>query len=234
MSDKSVVITLDGPAGVGKSTLARSLAGKLGLAFLDTGAMFRSVAHNLGAAALELSDGELRERLERLKFSLVKPAAGDSGWELACNGRVPGQEIRGERVGRLASKVAALGLVREFLKQSQQELGRRYSLVAEGRDMGSVVFPQACCKFFLDAAPSVRARRRWLQLQEQGVSGPELPALEEIEAQIRERDQQDRNRALAPLRPAADAVIVDTSGLGLEEVLGLLLDEAGRKMEACR
>lgn len=234
MSDKSIVITLDGPAGVGKSTLARSLAESLGLAFLDTGAMFRCVGHSLGEAALRLPDAELRDRLAGLQFNLLEPVAGGPGWELTCNGRVPGQEIRGERAGRLASKVAALGPVREFLKQAQQELGRRYSLVAEGRDMGAVVFPQACCKFFLDAEPAVRARRRWLQLREQGVNGPDLPALEEIEAQIRERDQQDRNRALAPLRPAADAVLVDTSDLGLEEVLERLHKEAQRKMETCR
>jgi cytidylate kinase len=240
MSNKTLVITLDGPAGVGKSTLARSLAQGLGLAFLDTGAMFRCVACQLGEAALELADSALAARLEKLEFSLVRPTggSGDSGgsgdWELACNGRVPGQEIRGEAVGRLASRLATREPVREFLKLAQQELGRAYALVAEGRDMGSVVFASACCKFFLDADPAVRAGRRWLQLREQGVGGADLPSPKEIEAQIRERDQQDRSRALAPLRPAEDAVIVDTSDLGLEQVLERLLAEARRKMAACR
>ncbi|MDR1126199.1 MAG: (d)CMP kinase [Deltaproteobacteria bacterium] len=234
MSDKTLVITLDGPAGVGKSTLARSLARGLGLAFLDTGAMFRCVACQLGETALELADSALAARLEKLEFSLVRPPSGSGDWELACNGRVPGREIRGEAVGRLASRLAVRGPVREFLKLAQQELGRAYSLVAEGRDMGSVVFASACCKFFLDADPAVRARRRWLQLREQGVGGTDLPSPEEIERQIRERDQQDRSRTLAPLRPAEDAVIVDTSDLGLEQVLERLLAAARRKMAACR
>ena len=230
------IITLDGPAGVGKSTLAKALARELELPFLDTGAMYRCVAHALGSGALSLDGPALAARLEGMDFDLT--GSGDNSL-LACNGQTPGNEIRTEQVGALASKFAARPEVRDFLKTAQQRLGGRSSLVAEGRDMGTVVFPQAARKFFLDADPLVRARRRQLQLlEQQGASGhgPEAAAnraapapgseeeLKHIEAQIRERDHQDRNRAIAPLRPAEDAIIVDTSSLSLDEVLAKLLE----------
>ncbi|MDL2307683.1 (d)CMP kinase [Desulfovibrio sp. OttesenSCG-928-C06] len=226
------IITLDGPAGVGKSTLAKALARELQLPFLDTGAMFRYVAHALGEDALKLDGPALAARLETLDFDLK--GSGDNSI-LACNGQVPGNEIRTEQVGKLASKFAALPEVRDFLKTAQQRLGNRGPLVAEGRDMGTVVFPQAARKFFLDADPLVRAKRRQLQLLEQGADkrqAANAPApgseeeLRQIEAQIRERDHQDRNRAIAPLRPAEDAIIVDTSNLSLDQVLAKLLDSA--------
>lgn len=229
------IITLDGPAGVGKSTLAQALARELNLPFLDTGAMFRCVAYELGEKALDLPGTELSAKLAALDFSLRNNGGSGNDSLLLCGGRAPGNEIRGEQVGGLASRLAALPEVREFLKQEQQKLGRQSSLVAEGRDMGTVVFPNAYRKFFLDAEPRVRARRRQLQLAEQRKKDcPNNPnhlenenseaELERIEAQIRQRDDLDRNRAIAPLRPAADAIIVDTSQMSLEEVLARLLD----------
>ncbi len=210
------IITLDGPAGVGKSTLAKRLAEELRIPFLDTGAMFRIAAFNLGENALGLPEGELSARLDCLEFTLE--GSGNNS-VLRCNGKVCGQEIRSEEIGLLSSRFAALPAVRSFLKKSQQSLGRRFDLVAEGRDMGTEVFTFATRKFFLDASPRVRALRRMLQLEQQGVR----ENLEKLEAQIIERDNMDRNRAVAPLRPAEDAIVIDTSNLDENAVFALLL-----------
>jgi cytidylate kinase len=210
------IITLDGPAGAGKSTLARLLAQKRGLPFLDTGAMFRCIALHLGEAGPALDEESLRARLRELRFALEGEGYAA---KLVCNGQVPGAEIRTEAVGALASRFAALPAVREFTKAGQQAIGAGHALVAEGRDTGTVIFPQARYKFFLEADPHIRALRRQQQLAEQGRKAD----LRELEAQILNRDQQDRQRELAPLKPAADAVIIDTSRLTLEQVLEKML-----------
>ncbi len=210
------VITLDGPAGVGKTTLARRLAAELGLAYLDTGAMFRAVALALGEEAPAWPDERLAEACRAFSFAL-RGAGADTA--LLMNGRGIGPEVRSEQVGLMASNLATKPVVRAFLKSAQQTLGRSASLVVEGRDMGTAVFPDAACKFFLDAAPEERARRRVLQLTEQGQEAD----FEAILAQIRTRDEQDRNRAAAPLRPAADAILVDTTSLDIEGVFAELL-----------
>lgn len=216
MSRERITVTLDGPAGVGKSTIARETAQALGIAYLDTGAMFRAVAWKLGPQALEWSE----ERLGAAVAGMVFGLEGSGGSTvLLCDGRPLGADIRGEDVGLLASTLAKRQSVRERLKERQRGLGERFSLVAEGRDMGSVVFPQATHKFFLDATPEVRARRRWLQLKDMG----RLEDLAELTEQIRLRDEQDRTRAIAPLRPAEDAVVIDTSALNVEHVLAAVL-----------
>lgn len=219
------VITMDGPAGVGKSTLARRLAATLGIAYLDTGAMYRTLGLRLGAAAADMDEQRLRAKCREYRFSLE--ARGDSAPVLCCNGEPVGQEIRTERAGRLASLVARLPVLREELQRAQRALGEGCSLVAEGRDMGTRVFPGARHKFFLDARPEVRARRRYLELEARGALNG--ATLEEIQRGIEERDAQDRGRAVDPLRPAEDAIIVDTSDLDLDGVLRVILDavEAG-------
>ena len=218
----TTIVTLDGPAGVGKTTLAMTLAERLGIAYLDTGAMFRSVALTFGDGAWERSVDQLVPELNRLDFDLEGVGRHS---ELLLNGFPLSPQIRSEEVGLWASHLGRIPVVRDFLRRNQQALGRMTSLVAEGRDMGSVVFPDARHKFFLDASIDVRAKRRYAQLKGMGMEED----LERIRAQIRIRDDQDRNRVVAPLKPAADAVIVDTSALDVDRVLEKILEHVRAK-----
>ena len=211
----SSVITIDGPAGVGKTSLARLLAHKLGWAYLDTGAMFRALAFKLGADVESLSYHDLEARCASLHFSLEGVGKDTC---LFCNGEPVGSEIRTEAVGLLAARIGCIPQVRSVLVQKQRELARVVSLVAEGRDMGTVVFPEAICKFFLEASAEIRARRRLNDKARQDQAD-----LATLIKQISERDELDRNRPIAPLKPAKDAQIIDTSSLALEEVLGKML-----------
>ncbi len=225
----SEVITLDGPAGVGKSTLAKRLAQRLSIAYLDTGAMYRTLGLRLGPSAADMDDAQLRSRCRECVFGL-EAVSGAKMPVLMCNGVPVGDEIRTEKAGRLASVVAKLPVLREELQRAQRAMGRQCSLVAEGRDMGTKVFPDARYKFFLDARPEVRAKRRFLELQERGTLNG--ATLQEIQETIEARDKEDRNRAVDPLRPAEDACIVDTSDLDIDGVLQALLDAvASRRME---
>lgn len=213
-----MIVTLDGPAGVGKTTLAREVAARLGIAYLDSGAMFRALAVALGEE-LTGSDNDLSGLLEGHDFSF------GAGQELLFDTMPLSPRIREEAAGLLASKIALRQDVRAFLKREQQRLGASGSLVAEGRDMGSVVFPNAQVKFFLDAKPEIRARRRCRQLAEQGITADEERILRDILA----RDKQDRERSIAPLLAAPDALVVDTSERTCEEVLTYLLKRIARK-----
>ena len=215
MADR-LVVTIDGPAGVGKSTMAKRLARELGIPYLDTGAMFRAVAWKLGEGAWDWDESRLEAALSGFEFALSGTGEAST---LSLNGAVIGDEIRTERVGMWASNVATLPAVRACLKRAQQDLGARFSLVAEGRDMGTVVFPGAGHKFFLDASVEERAHRRYLQLLELGKPADEA----ELREQIARRDHQDRNRAEAPLKAAPDAEIIDTTPLSPDEVFGALL-----------
>lgn len=206
-----MIVTIDGPAGVGKSTLAAHVAEHLQLPMLDSGAMFRYIASKLGER--QLSDADLARALEPIRFALQ---GSGTSTELLCDGVPAGPELRTPEVAMLASTWATREPVRRFLLARQREIARNGGLVAEGRDMGTVVFPDAPYKFFLEATPEIRARRRWLQ---GGAKGDQAALVQEI----MKRDMQDRKRELAPLRPAQDARIIDTSNLSEAEVLQEIL-----------
>jgi cytidylate kinase len=211
------IITIDGPAGVGKSTLSRYLADQFCLAYLDTGAMFRAMALHLGQGSWSWPAGRLEKALFSLHFALSGQGQATS---LLVNNRPVGRAIRDEHIGLWASYLGQRMEVRTYLKAAQQCMGQKTSLVAEGRDMGSVVFPWAGCKIFLEAAPEERAARRWRQLLDMGHS----PDLEALTRDLRQRDEQDRNRSIAPLQPAPDAHIIDTTQRTLEQVQKKLKD----------
>lgn len=216
MPSAPLIVTLDGPAGVGKSTIAARLAGELGIAFLDTGAMFRAAAYTLGEGAWDWPQGLLQQKLGDFEFTL---RGSGKATELLLNGQPLPEEIRSEQTGLWASQLAVVPSVRVYMKMVQIFLGQTTPLVAEGRDMGTVVFPGALFKFFLDADPSERARRRFRQLEAQGKPA----ALDAILASITLRDDQDRNRSIAPMKPAEGAVVVDTTHISEGEVLAQVL-----------
>jgi cytidylate kinase len=210
------VIAIDGYAATGKSTLAKKLASELNYRYMDTGSMFRVLTYQA------MTQGFLKEdRLDNTAFEafLSKSHFYWEGSTLGFNQQVLGNEIRTYEVSTNVSKIAALPYVRKFALKSQRDLAQGHSIVMDGRDIGTVVFPEAKYKFFLDASPEVRAQRRWEEMQQQGST----VSLEAILENIRARDKEDSERAIAPLRKADDALLIDTSNQNIEEVFQTLL-----------
>ncbi len=207
-----MIITIDGPAGAGKSTVARKLAERLGFTYLDTGAMYRAVALAVRQRGIAPDNEQaLAELLPQLSLEWKHGRIYLAGEDVS-------EQIRQPEITELSRRIADSPTVRRFLSDWQRRIARNTNLVTEGRDQGTVVFPHAECKFFLTASPEVRARRRWEELRKRGVA----LTLEEVLQQQQQRDLQDATRALAPMVPAPDAVVVDTSGLSVDEVVALL------------
>lgn len=208
------VIAIDGPSGSGKSILSRRLAGELGFQFLDTGALYRAVALHLTDRDLsaDSSDAEIQGALAGVSVSF------ENGL-VVLNGRDVSDAIRTTRAGHYASVFSARKPVRDFLLQIQRDAALHNDIVAEGRDMTTVVFPEAWKKFYLDASEGARVKRRYLQLQEKGMA----ITMEEALKDVRERDLRDSRRDIAPLKRADDAIYIDTTQMSLEEVMAAIL-----------
>lgn len=208
------VIAIDGPSGSGKSTIAKLLAEALGFQYLDTGALYRAVALNLVRLGLgeQATDDEISAGLKNTKVEF-------EGGNVLLNGEDISEDIRSQLAGHYASVFSTRQSVRAYLLETQKDASMKTDLVAEGRDMTTVVFPGAFKKFFLDASPQERARRRTAELQAKGFAVEQ----EQILQEIAERDARDSGRELAPLRRDADACYIDSTGMSKEEVLTKLL-----------
>ncbi|MGA2328467.1 MAG: (d)CMP kinase [Bryobacteraceae bacterium] len=220
---KRVVVAIDGPAGAGKSTIARRVAAKLGFVYIDSGAMYRAVALKAMRSGTDLSDAAGLEELARGARIEFEPG----GSRVLLDGEDVSAEIRAPEISPAASKVSVFSGVRRALVEKQRQMGAAGGVVMEGRDIGSVVFPDAGVKIYLDADPAVRARRRVREMEEKGQP---LDA-GEVEREIRERDRRDSTRADSPLVRAPDAVYVDTTALGPDEVERVILEIVRKRID---
>jgi cytidylate kinase len=224
-----MIITIDGPAGTGKSTVAREVAGRLGFDFLDTGAMYRAVALEVIRRKADLHDP--RELGFIARHCRIAFDWGKRPPVLLLNNEPVAHLLRGSEVTSASSHVAAIGPVREQLVREQQRIGSEHgNLVTEGRDQGTVVFPNAELKFYLDATPAERARRRVAQLRARG----EMANTEEVLREIIERDKRDSSRAVGPLAVPAGAEVIDTSELTESQVIDRIVDRARTRQASAK
>lgn len=216
-STKLLLITIDGPAGAGKTTVSKILAERLGYKYIDTGALYRGVAYEAKKHNISPDDDLKLEKLcATLNLEFIR---NDKGLRLLSNHTDISDEIRTPEMSMLASAVSARMVVRKYLLFLQKELGKEKGAVFEGRDMGTVVFPMADVKFYLDASVKTRAARRYKELS----GTKDSITLEKIESDIKLRDENDKNRKLAPLKPAEDAIILDSTDLDIETVVNKML-----------
>jgi cytidylate kinase len=223
---RKLIVAIDGPAGAGKSTVAKRLAKALGYRYIDTGAMYRAFAWKVMENEIDVKDEEKLERI--LKRTKIELEENNGDPRVLLNGSDVTARIRTPELSQLASKVSTLKVVRERMVALQRAMAREGGVVAEGRDMGTVVFPQAEVKIYLDASLKERARRRFDELQDKGKRAILKETLKEME----ERDQRDRERALAPLAQAEDAIIIDSTYFSVDDVLDKIMQEIQHKLLA--
>ncbi len=215
------IIAIDGPAASGKTTTAKNVAKKLKILYLDTGAMYRAFAYFVLSNNINLEDEKKIDGMIKQVRIDFKNINGEI--RIFLNGEDVSDKIRNEKISQAASKISTLPVVRDHLVKLQRELGKKYSLVAEGRDIGTVVFPKADLKFFFECSVDERAKRRYKEYLEKNITGIDL---ESLKKEIIERDDRDRNRLIAPLRMADDAILIDTTNLTKEEQIDLVIKEA--------
>ncbi len=224
MSESAPVITIDGPSGSGKGTLSRWLARKLGWHYLDSGALYRLLGMEVSRRQIPLEDtAALVEAARALDIRFEDDAADEP--RVFLQGEDVSNELRSEQTGKMASKLAAIPEVRAALMQRQRDFRQPPGLVADGRDMGSVVFPDAELKLFLTASLEERANRRYKQLKEKGFD----ISIDDLFREISARDERDASRAVSPLRPADGAVVVDCSDMSIEQMVACAVDRAAEK-----
>lgn len=223
--EKMLNIAIDGPSGAGKSTMAKRLARELGFLYVDTGALYRAIALYCVRNGVDRADAAAVEAC-LVKICLDLAYAEDGTQRVLLNGEDVSDKIRTPEISMAASAASALPAVRAFLLETQRALGRSRNILMDGRDIGTVVLPDAQIKIFLTAAPEARAHRRYLELREKG----EDVTPEGVLADVLQRDRNDSTRAIAPLRQAEDAVLVDTTEYDLEESYQLLLRTIQERM----
>lgn len=225
MKKKTFSVAIDGPAGAGKSTLARAAAKELGFYYVDTGAIYRAVGYHMWMMGIGPKDADgICRFLDDVNLSVEYD---DDGMQhMILNGKDVTDEIRTPLMSSYASGVSAQACVRDFLLDMQRKLARRHNVVMDGRDIATVVLPNADVKIFLTASPEIRAKRRFAELQAKG----EKTTMEKVLSDMKARDKQDSTRAVAPLRCAPDAVKLDTSEMNLEEAKNAILELVRRKL----
>ncbi len=211
-------IALDGPAGAGKSTIAKAISKKLGFMYVDTGAMYRTIALYCINKNADLEDEELISKL--CNEAPIKITYEDGAQHMYLDGVDVSSDIRTEVISKASSDISRFGAVRERLVAMQQELGNEYNVIMDGRDIGTVVLPNATLKIFLTASSQVRAQRRYNEYKEKGIEAD----LEALKKDIEQRDYNDSHRAISPLKKADDAIELDTSDMGIEEVVSAVID----------
>ncbi|CAB1061776.1 Cytidylate kinase (EC [Olavius sp. associated proteobacterium Delta 1] len=213
---KKLLITIDGPAGAGKTTVSRALAQRLGYRYIDTGALYRGVALAVKTKGMNpQNDADLKQLCNELELGFV---VNEDGLRLMSNGQDISDPIRTPEITMLASSVSARPVVRQYLLDLQRNMASKKAAVFEGRDMGTVVFPEADLKYFLDASPRKRAQRRFDELKSKSTQ-----TLDEVERDIEQRDQNDSTREVAPLKPARDAIVIDSTDLTVEQVIKVMM-----------
>ena len=222
---KGFIIAIDGPAASGKSTTAQLLAEKLGYVYIDTGAMYRACALKAKKMGIDINDEEsIRELLDDIDIRIENH---NSKNRIYLDGEDVSEDIRADDISALASAISAIPAVRYKMVELQRKMGEKGGVILDGRDIGTFVFPTAEVKFFLTANPEVRAKRRWLELQQKGINKD----FSEVLADLVKRDNNDSQRALAPLKKADDAIEVDTSNMTIEEQTDYLYQIIRSRME---